>query len=92
MYLVKFYKSLDKNVLSEIYDIRDTLTIQFRGEDEARQFNRHFSFNLNYDGKYVSFCKELSSKSKIFKNYYESIQVGGDISPSNYAMILHDYN
>ena len=89
---IEFYKTLDKSVLTEIYDIRDTLTIHFRGEDEARQFYSPFSFNLNYDGKYVSFLKELSSKSEFFKNYYESIQVAGDISPVNSEMILHDYN
>jgi hypothetical protein len=89
---IKFYKTLDKNVLSEIYDIRDTLTIHFRGEDEARQFYSPFSFSLNYDGKYAFFLKELSLKSEFYKNYYELIKIAGDISPVNYAMILHDYN
>ena len=88
---ITFYRTLDKGALSEIYDIRDTLTIHFRGEGKARKIYSPYSFSLNFDGKYVAFLKELSSRSDFYRNYYESVQVGGDISPKNYAMILQDY-
>ncbi len=89
---INFYHTLDKVVLSEIYDINDTLTVHFRGENEPRKIYSPYSFDLNYNGKYVTFLKELSSRNDFFKKYYESILVAGDISPVNYAMILHDYN
>lgn len=89
---IVFYKTLEKKVLSEFYDIKDTLTFRYKGENEARNFYRPYSFTLNYDGKFVSFLKELSSKNEFFRNYYESVQAAGDISPSNYGMLLHDFN
>jgi hypothetical protein len=89
---IVFYQTLDKKVLSEIFEMKDTLTIRFRGENEPRKVYRPYSFDLNLHGKYVAFLKDLSSRNDFFKNYYESIEVAGGISPVNYAMMLHDYN
>jgi len=89
---IVFYQTLDKKVLSEIFIIKDTLTIRFKGEIESRKVYRPYSFDLNLHGKYAAFLKELSSRNVFFKNYYESIEVAGGISPVNYAMMLHDYN
>src|SRR5512133_2885177 len=52
---IKFFESIDRYVLSEIYDIRDTVNFHFCGENEARKLYSPYSFNLNYDGKYASF-------------------------------------
>jgi hypothetical protein len=90
--LLDFYKTLDKNVLSEFYNIKDTLTIHFRGENNFRKVYSPFSFDLNLTGKYFDLLKELSSRNDFFKKYFENIQNAGDISPVNYAMILLDYN
>jgi len=87
---IAFYKTLDKNILSEIYDIRDTLKIQFRGEDTPRIIYSPYSFDLNLYSKYYGFLKELSLRNEFFKSYYESTQVAGDISPTLYAKILHE--
>lgn len=89
---IAFYNALDKKILSEFYDIKDTLTIRVKGENEARQFYSPFSFTLNYDGKFVSLLKELSSKNEFFNNYYESVQAAGDISPTNYSMLIQYCN
>jgi len=88
---INFYGTLDKDALSEIYDIRDTLTIHFRGEDKARKIYSPYSFSLNFDGKYVAFLKELSLRNDFYKKYYDTVQASGDIGPSNYARILSDY-
>ena len=87
---ILFYKTLDKNILSEIYDIRDTLTIRSRGENEPRKVYSPYSFDLNLHGKYSDFLKELSLRNDFFKSYYETIQVAGDIAPTLYAKILHE--
>jgi len=88
---ITFYRTLDKGALSEIYDIRDTLTIHFRGEGKARKIYSPYTFSLNFDGKYVTFLKELSLRNDFYKDYYETVQVSGDIGPTNYARILSDY-
>ncbi len=89
---IDFYETLDKNILSEIYDIRDTLTIHFRGENEPRKCYSPYSFNLNLQGKYFDFLKDLSYKNDFFKSYYETIQVAGDISPTSYSKILNEHS
>jgi hypothetical protein len=89
---IDFYKTLDKNILSEIYDIRDTLTIRFRGDKEPRKVYSPYSFDLNLHGKYYDFLKELSLRNEFFKSYYESTQFAGDIAPTLYAMILHEHS
>ena len=89
---IELYKTLDKEILSEIYDIRDTVTIRFRGEDEPRKVYSPYSFDLNLHGKYADFLQELSLKNDFFKSYYEIIQVAGDIAPTLYAKILHENN
>lgn len=87
---IDFYQTLDKNILSEIYDIKDTMTIRFRGDDEPRKVYSPYSFDLNLHGKYSGFLKELSLRSDFFKSYYETILVTGDIAPTLYAKILHE--
>ena len=48
--------------------------LQFTFVERMKQGNlQPFSFNLNYDGKYVSFLKAKFKED--FQNYYESIQV-----------------
>jgi hypothetical protein len=89
---ILFYKTLDKNILSEIYNISDTLTIIFRGETEPRKVYSPYSFKLNLHGKYSDFLNELSLRNDFIKSYYEIIQLAGDITPSLYAMILHENN
>jgi hypothetical protein len=87
---IDFYQTLDRDILSEIYDIRDTLTIRFRGDNEPRKVYRPYSFDLNLHGKYYDFLKELSLRNEFFKSYYESTQVTGGIGPTLYANILHE--
>jgi hypothetical protein len=82
--------TLDRDILSEIYDIRDTLTIRFRGDNEPRKVYSPYSFDLNLHGKYYDFLKELSLRNEFFKSYYESTQVTGGIGPTLYAKILHE--
>ena len=89
---IVFYNTLDKKTLSEIYVIRDTLTIRFRGENKPRKVYSPYSFDLNLHGKYSDFLKELSLRNDFFKIYYETIQVAGDIAPNLYAKILHENN
>ena len=89
---IEFYKTLDKKILSEFYDIKDTLRIRFRGENEPNIVYSPYSFDLNLNGKYYDFIKELSLRNDFFKNYYETIQVAGDIAPTIYPLIIYENN
>ncbi|HNP18666.1 MAG TPA: hypothetical protein PKL31_09550 [Fulvivirga sp.] len=49
----------------------------------------------NYDGKYIDFLKEFSKDNDVVKNYFETYELVGDISPSMIAKLIayHDiYN
>ena len=89
---IEFYRTLDKNILSEIYNIKDTLTVNFRGENGPQKVYSPYSLSLNLHGKYFDFLKDLSLKNDFFKSYYENIQVAGDISPTHYSKILHEHS
>ncbi len=88
---INFYKTLDECSLSEIFTVDDTLKVRFRGSKEEHSLYSPYSFTLNLSGKYVIFLKELSTTNHFFKAYYESIEICGDICPTNYSLILSDY-
>lgn len=86
-----FYRTLNRNALSEIYDITDTVVVFSRSSKEYEKIYRPFSFSLNYSGKYIDFLKKLSNRNSFFEDYYESIMVAGGISPVSFSLILTYY-
>jgi hypothetical protein len=90
----KFFKTIDKKSLSEIYNIQDSVTI-YRKTDKGKTLIKEykpFTFSLNCQGKYLNLLKELSKRNAFFKNYYQNILACGDICPTNYSAILKGYN
>ena len=48
--------------------------------------------SLNLKGQYINFLKEVGKTDKVIKNYYEAIEVAGDISPSLIAGLLMNHD
>jgi len=86
-----FYSTLDKKNLEEIYAIADTVKYYNRAKGEFEKVYQPYSFMFNTQGKYYDLLKLLSKRNKYFKEYLESIDFVGDLSPSNYMAILDGY-
>lgn len=83
---VPFVNSLDKNSLSELYFISDSVKVF------DTVIKVPYNFTLNYRGKFVhKFLKKLSRRNEILKNYYRGTILAGDICPTTIAMLMHDY-
>ena len=79
----------------ELYDKIDTSTF-----NQLWTFNWSWKFGspdslksitFNYEGKYVRFLESFGRENKIIKDYYDSFQAAGDISPNNVAKLLKMY-
>lgn len=86
-----FYSTLDRKALEEIYGITDTVKYYNRFKKEFVKVYQPYSFVLNTQGKYYDLLKLLAKRNEYFKEYLNSIEVAGDLSPSNYIAILHGY-
>jgi len=83
---VPFVNSLDKNSLSELYIIRDSVKIF------DTVIKVPYDFTLNHRGKFIhKYLKKLSRRNEILKDYYRGTILAGDITPITYAMLMHDY-
>ena len=45
------------------------------------------TLNINYNGEFMSFLKEMSDKSDILKQYYDSIKTAGGINPFGFGLL-----
>lgn len=86
-----FFSTLDRKALEEIYRITDTLKYYNRFKKEFVKVYQPYSFSLNTQGKYYDLLKLLAKRNEYFKEYLNSIDLAGDLSPSNYRAILHGY-
>ncbi len=67
------YNSLDRNVLSDIFDIRDSINAYNRKTKEYIKIYMPYTFSINYQGKYIEFLKKLSKRNPFFEEYYQLV-------------------
>jgi hypothetical protein len=89
---IEFYQTLDSMHLAEFYTISDSVWVRTNRENGRQRIFSPYSFKLNLHGKYIAFLKEFCPSSTFFKDHYEHIEIAGDLSPSIYARIFHEYN
>jgi len=81
-----FVKSLDKNSLSELYFIRDSVKVF------DTIIKVPYDFTPNYRGKFIhKFLKKLSKRNEILEDYYWGMIHLGDVAPTTVAKLMHDY-
>lgn len=87
---LKFFKSLDKEALKEIYIINDTVSI-YNSNERILNAYQPFSFNINMDGKYFELLEILSKRNDFFKSYFEFVETSGGLNPQTYSHILKGF-
>ena len=87
---IAFFDTLDKDVLSNIFQITDTIYWYSSGVVvEADYYPYQFSTGSL---KYLDFMKTLSTRNDFFSSYHNGIENFGDIPPSVYGNIFRAYN
>lgn len=83
---VPFVKSLDKNSLSELYFIRDSVKVF------DTIIKVPYDFTPNYRGKFIhKFLKKLSKRNETLNIYYKDFVDAGDVSPVALIMFMYEY-
>lgn len=78
------YNQINESTFNEIWNFGKSWN---RNSPDTLKYIR-----FRYNGKYVKFLKELSNDDKIIKNYHDSFEAAGDISPSMIAGLLMNYD
>jgi hypothetical protein len=88
---VAFFDTLDKDVLSNIFRITDTIYWYSSPKVvvEAEYYPYQF---LTGSLKYLDFIKALSTRNDFYSYYHNGLKATGDISPTIYGSILMQYN
>lgn len=71
----QLYDHIDSTTFNEIW----TFSWKIRSTPNSRDTLQ--SILWNHDGKYIRFLKEFSKDSDVVKNYYETYEKAGQISP-----------
>ncbi len=79
----KLYNQLDKKTFDNIWEI--SWSTKWNSNDTLKhiQLNRH--------GKYTEFLKTVGKQDSVINNYYNSLEIAGDISPSMFADLIKNY-
>jgi len=88
---IAYYETLNREVLSEIFHIRDSVTVRYPGKAESVMIHSPWHFTLNFEGRFVRFLEALSRENPFFQRFYDQVMVCGDICPTNYAQIMSNY-
>ena len=85
-----FFETLDKDVLSKFFHIRDTLFWHSKeGFVEAEYYPYQFS---STNTKYLNFIKSLSTRNEFYSSYNEEIELFYGFSPAVFATIIKTYS
>lgn len=71
-------EGLQKSTLSKIWE-----------HHRFRNTSIETDFHFNYEGKYKEFLKEVGKRNPLIEEYYESIEIAGNISPSSFSLFIH---
>jgi hypothetical protein len=80
---IELYNQIDTSTFNQLWTFN--WSWKFGAPDSLK------SITFNYEGKYVRFLESFGKENKIIKDYYESFQAAGDISPNMVARLLKMY-
>ena len=78
----EFYSQLSNTTFEDIWKFGSITRIDSTGGLKYIQLNRN--------GNYLSFLKKLGEQDKTIANYYKSLEIAGDISPSMVASLIKE--
>ncbi len=77
------YNQLDKKTFDNIW------TISWLTKPDSNDSLKYIQ--LNRQGKYVEFLKSLGQQDSVINNYYNSLEIAGDISPTMVGDLIKNY-
>jgi hypothetical protein len=80
---IELYNQIDTSTFNQLWTIN--WSWKFGALDSLK------SITFNYKGKYARFLESFGTENKIIKDYYESFQAAGDISPNMVIRLLKMY-
>ncbi len=79
----ELYNQLDKKTFDDIWEI--SWSKEINSIDTLKQIQ------LNRQGGYVKFLKTFGEQDSVINNYYNSLEIAGDISPTMVADLIKNY-
>lgn len=79
----ELYNQLDQKTFNNIWTIS---RLNKLGSNDSLE-----NIILNRQGKYVAFIKTLGKQDSVINNYYNSLEIAGDISPTMVADLIKNY-
>ncbi len=81
----KFLETIDEEAFSTIWRIDDHKTMVKTKDTVLTDLQGFKSLELNHQGKYLNYLKEIGKTDKWYAAQYEIIEIAGDISPATVA-------
>ena len=79
----ELYNQLDENTFNDIWEI------SWSKKGNSVDSLQHIQ--LNGHGKYMDLLKTVGKQDTVINNYYNSLEIAGDISPSMFADLVRNY-
>ncbi|WP_321288302.1 hypothetical protein [uncultured Sunxiuqinia sp.] len=79
----ELYNQLDEKTFNDIWEI--SWSKKWNSNDTIKHVQ------LNRQGKYVQFLKTFGEQDSVINNYYNSLEIAGDISPAMVADLAKNY-
>ena len=79
----ELYDQLDKKTFDNIWEI--SRWSEWNSNDTLKRIQ------LNREGKYLQFLKTFGEQDSVINNYYNSLEIAGDISPTMIADLVKNY-
>ena len=78
----KFLETIDKEAFSAIWKMDDYVKMVKYRDTTLTDLYGFKSLELNHQGKYLKYLKEIGESDNKYAELYKSIEIAGDISPS----------
>ena len=88
---VAFFETLDKDVLSDLFEIKDSIYWYSSGVFIESEHKPYYQLDIPYH-KYLDFLKILSTRNDFYFFYYDHYEKIGDFGPTIYADIILAYD
>lgn len=87
---IMLYDSLKVNAISNLIQVKDSVECLDQ-TGSIYKIHRPYTVQLSFNGKFLDFLKELSSKNKYYDKIRKQVSEAYTISPSTTAMLLTEY-
>lgn len=81
----KFLGTIDEEAFSTIWRMDDHTEMVKTKDTVLTDLHGYQLLELNYNGKYLNYLKEIGKTDKHYADIYKSIEIAGDLSPSAFA-------